>query len=98
MPTYTFKDTETGEIWEEYCSISERDEFLASHPNITTVLKPFGIVSGTGGIKNDDGFKDMMSRIADANPTTPIAEKYGRKDPTTVKKREIIKKWKNTQG
>lgn len=97
MPTYVFKDTNTDEVWEESCSIAERDGFLDANPHITTVIQPVGFVSNNG-LRNDDGFKDMMSRIADANPTTPIAEKYGRKDPTTVKKREIIKKWKDSQG
>lgn len=96
MPTYVFKDTNTNEVWEETVSLKERELFLSENPHITTIIQPAGFISGTG-MKNDDGWKDMLSRVADANPTSPIADKYGRKDPRSVKTRDVIKKWKNSK-
>ena len=45
MPTYDFKNTQTGEVWEERMSISERDEFLKTNPHIAPVLTTPKIVN-----------------------------------------------------
>lgn len=34
MPTYTFKNTETEEIFDKMMKISEYDEFLKNNPNV----------------------------------------------------------------
>ena len=56
MPSYSFKNNETGEEWEEFFSISGREEFLEQNPHITQLPSMVSIVSDTGGIKNDSGF------------------------------------------
>jgi hypothetical protein len=95
MPTYTFRDKTTGEEWDEFLSISAREERLKD-PNIEQVPHAPAFVSGISGVthKNDSGFNDMMSRIAAANPTSPLAEKYGDKGVKASKTREAVKKAK----
>ena len=38
MPTYDFVNTETGEEFEQFMSISAREEFLKTNPHIQQVL------------------------------------------------------------
>ena len=98
MPTYTFRNIETGEEWDEFLSFSGREERLKD-PNIQQVPNAPAFVSGIAGVthKNDSGFKDMMSRIAAANPTSPLADKYGDKGSKASKTREAVKRQKIRQ-
>lgn len=99
MPLYEFRDKTTGEEWEEFLSFSGREERLKD-PNIEQVVTAPAILSGIAGVthKNDSGFNDMMSRIAAANPTSPLAEKYGDKGVKATKTREAVKKQKVRQA
>lgn len=96
MPTYTFRDRSTGEEWDEFLSFSGREERLKD-PNIEQVPCAPAFVSGIAGKthKNDSGFNDMMSRIAAANPNSPLADKYGDKGIKASKTREAVKKAKS---
>ena len=95
MPTYTFRDKTTGDEWDEFLSFSGREERLKD-PNIEQVPCAPAFVSGIAGKthKNDSGFNDMMSRIAAANPNSPLADKYGDKGIKASKTREAVKKAK----
>lgn len=95
MPIYQFRDKTTGDEWEEFLTFSQREERLKD-PNIEQVPCAPAIIGGISGVthKTDSGFKDMMSRIADANPHSPLAKEYGRKDVKTVKTREAVEKAK----
>lgn len=81
MPSYTFKDKKTGKEFDDYMSISEMEEFLKKNKHISQVIKSINIVSGVQGVsyKNDQGWKDNLSRIAEAHPKSPLAERYGKK-------------------
>ena len=91
MPIYEFRDKTTGEEWEEFLSFSGREEKLKDS-NIEQVITAPAIISGIAGVthKNDSGFNDMMSRIATANPTSPLADKYGDKGIKASKTREAV--------
>ena len=92
MPSYSFKNNETGEEWEEFFSISGREEFLEQNPHITQLPSMVSIVSDTGGIKNDSGWGDNMSRIAEAHPGSPLARRYGKKSTKEINTRNVLKK------
>mgnify|MGYP007073092439 FL=1 len=91
MPIYEFRDKTTGEECEEFLSFSGREEKLKDS-NIEQVITAPAIISGIAGVthKNDSGFNDMMSRIATANPTSPLADKYGDKGIKASKTREAV--------
>lgn len=99
MPTYLFKDKETGDVWEEFMSYTQRQAYLEENPDIEPVITAPAIVSGIAGIthKNDSGFNDMMSRVAAANPTSPLADKYGSKGIKESKTRDAVKRQKRRQ-
>ena len=92
MPSYSFKNNETGEEWEEFFSISGREEFLEQNPHITQLPSMISIVSDTGGIKNDNGWGDNMQRIAEAHPGSPLARRYGKKSTKEINTRNVLKK------
>ena len=95
MPYYNFKNNDTGEEWEEFFTISDREEFLKSNPHITQTPSMFGIAGGTGDrIKNDDGWKENLSRIAEAHPRSNLADRYSKKSTKQVKTEQVLKKHK----
>ena len=99
MPIYQFRNKITGEEWEEFLSFSGREEKLKD-PEIEQVVTAPAIISGIAGVthKNDSGFGDMMSRIAAAYPTSPLAEKYGDKGVKATKTRQAITRQKERQS
>jgi hypothetical protein len=95
MPYYNFKNNETGEEWEEFFTISGREDFLKENPHITQTPSIFGIAGGTGDrIKNDSGWKENLSRIAEAHPSSALADRYGKKTTKEIKTRQVLKKHK----
>ena len=94
MPTYSFKNNDTGEEWDEYFSISGKEEFLKENDHIVQLPSLVSIVGGVGGIKNDSGWGDNMSRIAEAHPGSPLAKRYGKKSTKDINTRQVLKKHK----
>ena len=94
MPYYNFKNKETDHEWEEFFTISGREEFLKENPHIVQLPSLFAISGGGGGdrIKNDDGWKENLSRIAEAHPRSELAKRYGRKSTKQVKTDAVLKK------
>jgi hypothetical protein len=100
MPLYSIHNVETGEPEEDFWgSWDSLQEFLKENLHLSQTPTAPTLISGVAGIthKNDSGFNDMMSRIATANPTSPLAEKYGDKSVKASKTREAVKKQKARQ-
>ena len=96
MPTYNFKNTDTGEEFEEIMSMSEREKFLEQNSHIKQLPSLFSMsYTGTGDrIKNDGGWKDNLSRIAEAHPGSPLAYRHGKKSTKDINTRQVLKKHK----
>ena len=94
MPSYNFKNNDTGEEFEQILSMSEREKFLEQNPHIHQLPSLFAMsASGTGDrIKNEDGWKENMSRIAESNPGTPFASRYGKSTTKDINTRKVLKK------
>lgn len=65
MPTYNFKNSETGEIFDMFfTSYTKKDEYLKEHPEVTQIIGAPGIVSGVAGTrKPDESFRDVLRNI-----------------------------------
>lgn len=99
MPTYTFRDMNTGEEFEAFMKISELDEFRKNQPNLVLVVSAPGIVGGTGDrVKTDGGFKDVLKKIGDAHPGSELHSKHGSKDIKREKSLQVIKKHSDIQA
>ncbi len=94
MPLYDFKDTETGEIIPKLMKIAEREQFLKDNPNlIPVILSAPKLISGSNlQSKQDDGWKENLQRIAEAHPTSALADKVGGRTVKQAKVNEITKK------
>lgn len=70
MPTYIFRDKNTGEQFEKVMKISELDSFRAENPNLETVIQSPMICDPVrvGARKQDSGFKEVLQKIHDRSP------------------------------
>ena len=63
MPTYTFEDTKTGKVFDDYMSIADKEAYLKKNKHIKQLITSINIVSGTGGMKNDSGGKKTYPEL-----------------------------------
>lgn len=64
LPTYSFRNNDTNEEWEEFMTNSEREEFLANNPNMESFITGAPLIhSGRGMGKPDSGFRDVLKEI-----------------------------------
>ena len=94
MPTYDFFNTETGEEFEQFMSITAREEYLKANPHIQQVhLGAMSIVSGvsiTG--KVPDGFKEVLSKVSESHKQSSVANKHGKKGVKESQTQRIVDK------
>ena len=100
MPTYRFRDMKSGEEFDEFMSMGEREKYLKTHPTIAQVPVPVAFVGdhimGVGP-KTDGGFNERMEQIANSHPGSPLANRYGGSGSKTkshkeIKTRNVLKK------
>ena len=95
MPTYQFLNTQTDEEFEVLMKISEREEYLKNNPHIQPILSAPALVTGVSTSKQNrvpDGFKEVLSKVAEAHPTSEVAKRHGRKGIKASKTEQIVKK------
>jgi len=94
MPTYTFKDTKTQEVFDVILSMSEYDVYKSQHPNHERYFDEAPkIVSGVSTTNRvPDGFKEVLSKVSEAHPTSVVAQKHGKKSIKQIKTEQIVKK------
>ena len=66
MPTYTFKNKDTGEYFDKMLKLSELDQFKEDNPHLESIIGAPKIVSGVN-LKPDAGFRDLLSNIKKKN-------------------------------
>lgn len=69
MPTYNFKNNETGEEFTDFMSMSALEIFLKENPHISQLVSPITIADPTrlGLLKPDNGFRDVLKSIKKRN-------------------------------
>ena len=95
MPTYNFRNKETGEEFESFMKISEREEYLKSNPNLQPVVSAPALVSGVSTSTQNrvpDGFKEVLSKVAEAHPGSDLAQKHSRKSIKQARTEQVVKK------
>jgi hypothetical protein len=99
MPLYDFLNNETGEIEEHSMSYTKLDQFKEDNPHLKQViLGTPGIVGGHGDrVKTDDGFKEVLSKVADANKGSNL-DQYRQRTAKEVKTKQIIQKHVDLQS
>jgi len=93
MPTYDFVNNETGEEFEVFMSMSAREQYLKDNPHIQQLL---GATATVGGVsitgKIPDGFKDVLSKVAESHSASAVGQQYGRQSINAIKTKELVKK------
>jgi len=100
MPIYTFENTKTGKVYDDMMSIAEKETFLKKNKHIKQRLTSLNISSGVrgmGGMKNDGGWKDNLSRIAEAHPNSELAKQHKRRSTKEVKTQQVVEKHRRRQ-
>ena len=80
MPTYTFRDKNTDEIFDKLMSWDARQKYLEENPNLEVVMgaPAMGDSVRLGIRRNDDGFKEVLSKISKANYKSNLKDKLSR--------------------
>ena len=100
MPVYDLMNTETGEEWEEKMSYDDM-KALTADGKIQIMYKKINFVhapGSDGGGKVPDHFKEVMAKVAEANPNSPLAQQYGKKDHKAIKTRDAVEKARKKAG
>ena len=63
MPTYSFRNTKTGEVFDKIMSLGERDRYLSENPDLEKVLGAPSLVYNPSGKKPDNGFRDLLRKV-----------------------------------
>jgi len=92
MPTYTFHNKSTGVVEDQMMKIAEKEQYLIDNPDVEQVHTGLNIVAGHGTVKNDSGWKDNLSRIAEAHPRSALADSIGKKSIKDIKTNQVVKK------
>ena len=94
MPIYSFENIKTGKEYTEQMSMSELDSYLKKNKNVRQVFTTLNIVGGVAGLthKPDSGFKDVVQKIAEKHPSSPLAQKYKKKSIKEIRTKQVIDK------
>ena len=97
MPTYRFYNSKTKTEFEDYMTISDMEKFTKKKHIKLLVPTQMNIVSSVGSVdsKTDNGFKEVLSKAAEAHPNSPLAERYGRKSVKQTQIDRVRKKHMN---
>lgn len=82
MPTYTFRNIETGDVFDKIMSWNSREEYLKDNPQLEAIIggaPALGDPVRLGVTRNDDGFKEVLSKISAANYKSNLSDKLSRK-------------------
>ncbi len=66
MPTYEFENIETGETFDKFMKIADREAYLKENPHLQQrISAPRPVIESArlGRMKPDQGFRDILSSM-----------------------------------
>jgi hypothetical protein len=90
---YIFEDQEGGVI-EVSMPYTELDQYKIDNPHLKQIITAPHIVGGVNDrVQTDDGFKSVLSKVAEAHPNSTLADKHGaNKSIKEIKTSAVVKK------
>jgi hypothetical protein len=82
MPTYTFLNTKTEEVFDKFMSMNDKETYLESNPDLISIISAAPAIGDSvrlGVRKPDSGFNEVLSRIHSANYKSNLADKLSRR-------------------
>ena len=100
MPLYTFENKRTGKTFTEMMTISEMESYLKKNKHIKQNITSVNIVAGVSGMsyKSDQGWKETLSKVAEAHPQSALANEVGKKSIKQIKTGQVVKKHRARQN
>ena len=97
MPTYRFYNRKTGLVYEEYMMISEMEKLIKKKHIELLPPTQMNIVSSVGSVDShtDSGFKEVLSKVSEAHPNSPLASRYGKRSVKDTQIERVRKKHRN---
>ena len=94
MPTYRFYNRKTGLVYEEYMMISEMEKLVKKKHIELLPPTQMNIVSSVGSVDShtDSGFKEVLSKVSEAHPNSPLASRYGKRSVKDTQIERVRKK------
>ena len=92
MPVYTFYNKDTDEYYDKFMKISERENYLSDNPQVESIITAPAIVGDHVIKRMDGGMKEVFSRVAEAHPNSPLADRFYDNRSAAKKKLECIGK------
>lgn len=93
MPTYNYRNIETGEIEEHFIKLAEYDKFNEDNPHLKRVIEGAAIsYSGNKSLisRTDNTWKEVLSKIGEQNPHSPLAQEHHRNKSIKRIRSELI--------
>ena len=82
-------------------SIADKEVYLKKNKHIQQMVTQINISSGVvgvGAMRNDNGWKEMQSRIAEAHPASEFAQQHGTRTAKEIKTQAVVKKHQKRQA
>ena len=100
MPLYTFENKRTGKTFTEMMTISEMESYLKKNKHIKQNITSVNIVAGVSGMsyRSDQGWKETLSKVAEAHPQSALASEIGKKSIKQIKTEQVVKKHRARQN
>jgi hypothetical protein len=91
---YIFEDKNTGEVIEVSMPHTELDQYKVDNSHLKQIITAPHIVGGVNDrVKTDDGFKSVLSKVAEAHPNSKLADRVGgNKSIKQIKTSAVVKK------
>lgn len=73
MPTYDFRNKETGEVFEKVMKIADKEQYLIDNPHLEQTITTAPAFAGDHIIlKKDTGFKEVLQRVHEKTPGSQL--------------------------
>jgi hypothetical protein len=73
MPTYDFRNKDTGEVFEKIMRIAEKEQYLLDNPHLEQTITTAPAFAGDHiTIRKDTGFKEVLQRIHEKTPGSQL--------------------------
>ncbi len=95
---YTFRNKKTGVVETHNVRLSDYDNFKKKHPHLERYLEspPTVVYNGKSFTSSTDNtWKEVLAKIGEKHPNSPLADEYTSKSVKEVKTKELVKKHRN---
>ena len=75
MPTYSFRDKNTDEVFDVVLRMSEREQYLKDNPHLEQTITAAPAFTGdhiSAAKKYDSGFKEVLQKIHERTPGSQL--------------------------